>query len=171
MKKHDYVLWAEEVINNYVIKGIIKENVIYLRNELFLRKNPCFVSLHKNGNLRGCIGSLFPAEQSLYYEIRKNAVFSVSKDYRFLPVEKEEIRDITVNVDILFDLKENISSSDLDIKKYGIIVKNNNKRGVLLPNIEGVETVSEQIRIALRKAGISEGEKYTIDSFRVERYF
>lgn len=118
------------------------------------RRAACFVSLHKNNELRGCIGTLEPVQESLAEEIIENAISACSRDPRFPAVTPDELDDIHCSVDVL-GVPEDIDGPDqLDVKRYGVIVSQGFRRGVLLPDLEGVDTVEEQIRIAKAKAGI-----------------
>ena len=169
--KHPYVRWAISVIENYILYSkIIEPDPGKLPKELFERRAGCFVTLHmKDGNLRGCIGTFEPTQENLALEIRNNAIASATQDPRFPPVTKEELDNIVVSVDVLGEIMPVSSLNELDPKKYGIIVKQGFKRGLLLPDIEGVNTVEEQIRIAKFKAGIF-SENFQIFKFEVERY-
>ncbi len=118
----------------------------------------CFVSIHlKDGSLRGCIGTIEPREKNLHFEIISNAIAAANRDTRFLPIIPSELENLEVSVDVLSKpfFIENIEQ--LDPKKYGIIVSDGAfSRGVLLPDIDGVETVEKQLNIAKRKAGLSD---------------
>jgi AmmeMemoRadiSam system protein A len=135
----------------------------------------CFVSLHckKEGDevLRGCIGTLAPAEKSLYDEICANAHSAAFNDPRFPPLEKTELEDLIVSVDVLTPSKPIKSISSLNPKIYGVIVEKDFRRGVLLPDLEGVNTAEEQVAIARKKAHILPEEKVNLYRFKVTRYF
>ena len=130
-----------------------------------------FVSLHKDGRLRGCIGTIRPARRSVAEEIVENAISAASRDPRFSPVRADELDALEISVDVL-DAPERISSkAGLDVRRYGVIVTKGGKRGLLLPNLDGVDTVDNQIAIALRKAGLSERETdYELERFEVVRH-
>jgi AmmeMemoRadiSam system protein A len=129
-----------------------------------------FVSLKKRGNLRGCIGTFQPCTCSIAEEIIQNAIAAATQDPRFRAVTEDELADISYSVDIL-SLPEKISSiHDLDPKKYGVIVAQGMKRGLLLPDLEGVDTAEEQIRIAKTKAGIWSDDNLEMFRFIVTRY-
>lgn len=134
-------------------------------------KKPVFVTLKKNGALRGCIGSTSPSQDNLAMEIIKYAVEAGLKDPRFPEVTGDELQDITFSVDVL-ESPEAIETMDsLDPQEFGVIVTKGHKKGLLLPRLEGVDTKEEQVRIALNKAGIGENEDYKIERFRVTRYY
>jgi len=129
-----------------------------------------FVSVHKNGMLRGCIGTIGPVQDSITEEIISNAISAVSRDPRFERVREDELELLEINVDIL-GKPENIDGPDqLDVKKYGVIVSCGARKGLLLPDLEGVDTVEEQIDIARRKGGISPDDDYRLQRFEVVRY-
>ena len=137
--------------------------------------NACFVSIHKkDGSLRGCIGTLEPRCDNLYLEIVKNAFSAAMRDSRFNPLTSDEIEDIVVSVDVLSEPVKIKNISELDPKKYGVIVSSEGfSRAVLLPAIEGIDTVEEQLRIVKRKAGIYniDNEFLKILRFTATRYY
>lgn len=130
----------------------------------------CFVSLHSGGALRGCIGTILPTKESISAEIIRNAVSACSEDPRFDPVREAELDGLEINVDILNPPEPVESRDDLDPKKYGVIVTSGIRRGLLLPDLDGVDTVEEQLAIACRKAGILPTERYGIQRFTITRY-
>ncbi len=171
--EHPYVKWAIEVIENYIKHGKRIEPHPRLPKELFERKAGAFVTLHKlDGSLRGCIGTFLPTQENLALEIRENAIAAATRDPRFTPVTPNELDDIVVSVDVLHEPVAIRRIEELDPKKYGIIVVSGNRRGLLLPDIEGVDDVEEQIRIACWKAGIMYPyeKPEIIYKFTVERY-
>lgn len=139
--------------------------------ELLKEKKACFVSLKKHGGLRGCIGTIEPVRETLAEEIIENSVSAGVRDPRFLPVTRDELDDIVFSVDVLSKPEKISSKEELDPINYGIIVKSGRKSGVLLPNLEGVDTVEKQLKITLDKAGIRPEENYTIYRFKVDRYY
>ncbi len=134
------------------------------------RRAGVFVCLKVHGHLRGCIGTFQPCCRNLHDEIVRNAISASSEDPRFSMVRRDELDDITYTVDVLSE-PEKSNVSQLDPKKYGIIVDKGGRRGLLLPDLEGVDTVEEQLRITKMKAGIMPDDKdVEIYRFRVERY-
>jgi len=130
-----------------------------------------FVSIHrKNGDLRGCIGTFLPMQSDIAREIIDNAIHSCSGDPRFPAVKPEELADLDVSVDILTTPVPVKDISELDPKKYGIIVSSGERRGLLLPDLEGVDTVAQQIEICRHKAWIGHDEPITIEKFEVRRF-
>jgi len=141
-----------------------------LPGELLSNKAGVFVSLHKNGRLRGCVGTIGPTTGHIADEIIQNAVSAGLNDNRFEQVTEAELPFLTYKVDVL-SAPEPISGPDeLDVVRYGVIVSSGYKRGLLLPDLDGVDTVEEQIRIARSKAGISAGEKIKLERFEVIRH-
>lgn len=162
------VKWARMVLENYVLSRSNPDLPPDMENLLHERAG-VFVSLKKHGQLRGCIGTFMPVYENLAQEIRNNAVSAGQKDPRFAPVEASELPSLVYSVDILSP-PEPCSREDLDPKRYGVIVSSGSRRGLLLPDLEGVDTVDEQLNIALQKGGISPREKYSIQRFEVKRY-
>lgn len=145
------------------LPGALPENMVEERAGVF-------VSLKKHGNLRGCIGTISPVTSSIAEEILRNAVSSCSEDPRFDKVRPEELPDLVYSVDVLSPAEPIGSEKELDVKRYGVIVSSGHKRGLLLPNLEGVDTVEQQISIASQKAGIRPGEKISLERFEVVRH-
>jgi len=129
-----------------------------------------FVSLKKHGELRGCIGTFMPTKESVAEEIITNAISAATKDPRFSPVDASELDDLDYSVDVLTEPEQINGKDELDPIKYGVIVKNGERRGLLLPDLEGVDTPDEQISIAAMKAGIHDGETIDLYRFEVKRY-
>lgn len=164
-----YVRLARETLEHYVKTDKLLDIPSYVTEEMLREERGVFVSLKKDGELRGCIGTVFPAYDNIAEEIIHNAIEAGERDPRFNPVEEEELEDIIYSVDVLMPA-EKASKETLDPKKYGVIVRNGNRSGLLLPDLSGVDTVDEQLEIALRKANISEGEPYSIERFEVVRH-
>lgn len=135
------------------------------------KKAGAFVSIKKNGQLRGCIGTIYPTQPSFAEEIKHNAIAAAFQDPRFDPVQAEELPDLVYSVDRLAPPEPVTGPEALDPKKYGVIVRHGQKTGLLLPNLDGVETVEEQIAIAKRKAGIGRNEEVQLERFEVIRYY
>jgi AmmeMemoRadiSam system protein A len=166
---HPLVELAKSAIETYIKKGTI----IGLPDPLpleFSLKAGVFVSLKKFGELRGCIGTYKPCCESIGAEIIANAISAATKDPRFQPVGEEELKDLTYSVDVLALPEKITDKNELDPKKYGIIVASGYRRGLLLPDLEGVVTVEEQLRITKMKAGILPHEDVEIYRFEVKRY-
>lgn len=136
---------------------------------LYRRPAACFVSLKKHGELRGCIGTLTPAERDLGREIARNAFGAAFRDPRFPPLRADELPSLTCSVDVLGE-PEDCSIDDLDPARYGVIVASGWRRGVLLPDLPGVDSVRRQVAIALQKGGIAPDEAFTVQRFTVRRF-
>lgn len=168
-EKDPYVRLARESLTNYLTTGRELEHIPnYVTSEMREVKRGVFVSLKKEGELRGCIGTIFPVTNSIAEEIIRNAIEAGINDPRFYRVEEQELMDIDFSVDVLTE-PESAMENELDPKKYGVIVRSNGKAGLLLPDLEGVDTVEEQLSIALRKANIY-SQDYTIEKFEVIRH-
>jgi AmmeMemoRadiSam system protein A len=166
-----YLVLARTALEYYVLTGIVLEIPSDVPEEMLERKAGAFVSLHKNGELRGCIGTTGPTRESLADEIIHNAVSAGIHDPRFSPVSRSELLDLEYNVDVLSDPEPVSSADELDPKKYGVIVSKEGRRGLLLPDLPGIDTVEEQLDIAKRKAGISPMETgVKLERFTVERH-
>jgi AmmeMemoRadiSam system protein A len=128
-----------------------------------------FVSLHRNGELRGCIGTIAPTAPTLAEEVANNAVEAALHDPRFPPLNESELKGLDVKVDVLH-APESCTLEDLDPANYGVIVSDRRRRGLLLPDLEGVDDVATQVSIAMQKAGIAPNEHCAIERFKVDRY-
>ena len=129
-----------------------------------------FVSIKKHGRLRGCIGTIMPTKENIASEIIHNAVSAGIHDPRFNPVTEEELDDLVYSVDVLGEPEPIRSMAELDVKRYGVIVRAGRRSGLLLPDLEGIDTPEKQVAIALQKAGIKPDEKYTMERFEVVRH-
>jgi hypothetical protein len=129
-----------------------------------------FVSLHKHGALRGCIGTFEPQAKNVADEVIANAVSSSTRDPRFSPVRKSELKDLEYSVDVLTQPVPVEDKGKLDPKKYGVIVESGYRKGLLLPDLEGVDTVEQQIDICCQKAGIAPDEETNLYCFEVKRF-
>lgn len=168
-KENDYVKLARQTLETYVKQRRYIEVPEDISEELTEKKAGVFVSLKKHGRLRGCIGTIEPTKKSIAKEIITNAVSAGTGDPRFEPVTEDELCDLVYSVDVLGEAEDISSKDELDVKRYGVIVSKGYKRGLLLPNLEGVDTVDKQVDIALQKAGIS-GSKYEMQRFEVVRH-
>lgn len=182
---HPFVKFAQTIIDYYVCHhhipnwsleahGIVLDNdFISLAEcaELSKQKNGTFVSIKRNGVLRGCIGTIMPTRENIINEIAQNAVSACSKDYRFDPITPDELDELTVSVDVLSELENVKDIHSHSPKKNGIIVHSKGRMGVLLPNLEGIDTIEEQMKIASNKGGFSVDEIDYMETFTVERYY
>ena len=166
----EYVRLARLVIEYHVHTGKIPECPKSLSAELLNKRAGVFVSIKKDGRLRGCIGTTGPTTKNIAEEILQNALSAAFDDPRFDPIEIVELDSLVYSVDVLTPSERIKDKSQLDVKRYGVIVRSGRKSGLLLPALEGVDTVDEQVEIALRKAGIGAGELYTLERFEVIRH-
>lgn len=169
-KEDPFVKLARESLEYYVKHRKNLPLPKNLPNKLTDNRAGVFVSLHLDNRLRGCIGTVAPTKKTVAEEIIENAISAGMRDYRFNPVEEHELDFIEYSVDILLPPQQIDSKEQLDITKYGVIVTAGHKRGLLLPNIDGVDTVDEQVNIAKQKAGIKDYENYILHRFEVIRH-
>ena len=165
-----YVRLARETIEKFVTSGERNTVPEWAPPEMTRHRAGVFVSIHKDGRLRGCIGTILPVYGSVAEEIIRNAVSASTRDPRFDPVCPEELDKLEINVDVLTTPEKIGSKDELDVKRYGVIVSSGGKRGLLLPDLDGVDTVDEQVEIAMRKGGISPREKIELERFEVIRH-
>ena len=161
---------AWRAVERWVREGRMAEAPEGLPEALTRRRAGAFVSIHKQGRLRGCIGTIAPTQDSLAEEILHNAVSAAARDPRFKPIRPEELPWLEINVDVLGEPEDIASEAELDVKRYGVIVRRGHRRGLLLPDLEGVDTVRRQVAIARQKAGIGPKEKIELQRFEVVRH-
>ena len=167
-----YVKLARKTIETYVRTGQKIPVPEDLPSEMTDRKAGVFVSLHKEGQLRGCIGTIKGLRDSVAREIIENAISSSTRDTRFHAVQADELDKLEYSVDVLSPAEQVHSLAELDVKKYGVIVTKGAQSGLLLPNLDGVDTPMEQIKIAKRKAGIPVSDNnIKVYRFEVVRHF
>ncbi len=169
-KVDECVSLAKSSIEYYVKNRKKMEMPDNVSEELLFNKNGVFVSIHKFGNLRGCIGTFLPQQDNIAEEIIVNAISAATEDPRFPEITIDELDDLEINVDVLTEPEKIDSKDELDPKKYGVIVRNGFRRGLLLPDLEGVDTIDEQILIAKRKCGIKPEEDVLLERFEVVRH-
>lgn len=167
-----YINLAKSTIETFVKAGKIPPLPDKLPKKMLTERAGVFVSIHKkDGSLRGCIGTFAPTKENIAQEIIANAISSAVRDPRFPPVIEDELSDLVYSVDILSASKTISNRKAIDPKKRGLIVSTSDgRRGLLLPDIPGVETAEDQIAICKRKAGIALGEKVKLEIFTVERH-
>lgn len=178
MSEDVYVKLARLSLENYIAKHkklnpmeAAKElGVSQLPSELLTKKAGAFVSIHKEGALRGCIGTFLPTTDCIAEEILQNAISASTQDPRFHPISEREFPLLEISVDVLGTPEAVESESELDCKRYGVIVTNGRRRGLLLPDLEGVDSVEMQIDIAKQKAGIASYEEVNLQRFEVVRH-
>jgi AmmeMemoRadiSam system protein A len=171
-KHHPLVQLAYQTIKTYILEGRTIDPPEELTSEMSAQAG-VFVSLHdKYGQLRGCIGTFLPAQPNVALEVIHNAISAATRDPRFPPVMPSELDDLDTKVDVLSRPEPVSGPEELDAKRYGVIVKSTRdwRRGLLLPDLEGVDTVEEQIRICRLKAGIGADDSIQLSRFQVHRY-
>jgi hypothetical protein len=170
-KTNSYCRLAKAAIKTKLEKNKKLTPPEWLNNDILKQKKGCFVSLltKDDNSLRGCIGTVKPKQNNLAEEIIANSISAAFNDPRFPPLKEEELNNLLIKVDILNQPEPISSIKELDPKKYGLIVASQKKQGLLLPDLDGVDTIEEQINIACQKAGItSEPEK--LYRFEVQRF-
>lgn len=167
---HPIARLAWEAIRAYVERDEVIEPLSGMPEEL-REPGGTFVSIKKGGELRGCIGTVDALRPNRAEEIIRNAIHAATMDPRFSPVEVPELESLEVSVDVLGEPEPVESLSELDPSRYGLIVKMGERRALLLPDIEGVDTVEKQVAMARRKAGITPEEPVELARFETKRYF
>ncbi|MFP4457417.1 MAG: AmmeMemoRadiSam system protein A [Clostridia bacterium] len=158
-------------INNRLSWEEFKQSITEKKAEELERKSGgAFVTIHSNGHLRGCIGTTMSTKKNLAEEIIANAISAATRDPRFYPINEDELSELDIKVDVLGDLEKINTKNDLDVNKYGVVVECGKRRGLLLPDLEGVNSVEEQIKIAKEKANIKKEEECVLYRFEVIRH-
>ena len=171
-KEDEYVALARRSLNEFINNDKIITADDSISSELTNNRAGVFVSLHLNGSLRGCIGTINPVQKNIAEEIIGNAIAAGVRDPRFMPVTMRELEELEISVDVLSEAEPIDDKSLLDVKKYGVIVRQGDKQGLLLPNLDGVDTVDKQLEIALSKACIDTASKdYSMLRFEVVRHY
>ena len=170
-EEHDeYVKLAIATVNEYIKNKEYLKVPENLPKEMLEDRAGVFVSIHKFDKLRGCIGTFLPVQDCIAKEIVNNAISASIHDPRFSPITEDELPYLDINVDVL-STPEDISSKDeLDVKRYGVIVSSGFKRGLLLPDLDGIDDVDTQVSIAMQKGDIKEGEPIKLQRFEVIRH-
>ena len=167
---HPLVKLAKDTVELYIREGRIAEVREEDLSPEFKQRAGVFICLKIKGNLRGCIGTFQPEEPTIAHETVRNAISAATCDPRLECVRADELEEIEYTVDVLTP-PENVASKDeLNPRKYGVIVKAGGRRGLLLPDLEGVDTVDFQVTIAMQKAGILPGTSVELFRFEVKRY-
>ena len=165
---HPLVKLAKKTVETFVKEGKVPKPE-ELTPEMKERAG-VFVSIHKFGELRGCIGTIEPQRSNVAEEVIANAISSATRDPRFPAIVPSELKDLEYSVDVLTTPEPIKSQDQLDPKRYGVIVEAGWRKGLLLPDLEGVDTVDYQIDICRQKAGIAPNEPVKLYRFEVRRY-
>ena len=170
-KSLEHIVQSEDILFGSAKHGGVLPVPENLPSEMINTQAGVFVSLHKNGRLRGCIGTIAPTTDNIAQEIIQNAINAGLKDSRFDPVTADELPLLTYKVDVLSAPESIPDASFLDVLRYGVIVASSaGQRGLLLPNLDGVDTVEQQIAIAMQKAGITSDTPVELERFEVVRH-
>jgi MEMO1 family protein len=169
-QKDPYVDLARRTIDLYVKKREMLKLEDIGDSSLIQPSSGVFVSIHKQGRLRGCIGTIEPIRKNLALEIIFNAVAACARDPRFYPVSESELKDLEISVDVLTEPEKISDKKELNVQRFGVIVVSGSRRGLLLPDLEGIDSVEQQILIAKRKAGIEVDESVELYRFEVVRH-
>lgn len=170
-REDSYVRLARRTIETYLRTGErLPANPEHLPEDMTSLRAGVFVSIKEYGRLRGCMGTIQGMQPSIAEEIMANAVSAAVRDPRFSPIKEKELAYLTISVDVLGEPEPIVSAAQLDPKRYGVIVTNGQRRGLLLPNLEGVDTAEDQIMIARKKAGIRQDEEILLERFSVIRH-
>ncbi len=170
IKKDIYVDLARYSVDYFITNKKVAPIPNDVDKELLDNRAGVFVTLKRQGQLRGCIGTISPIRESIAKEIIHNAISAAVDDPRFIAVQEGELKDLVYSVDVLFPPEKVESVKELDPTVFGVTVSKGFRKGLLLPNIDGINTVDEQLEVALQKAGISPRENYVIERFKVERH-
>lgn len=169
-KEDEYLQLARAALETYILERRSLPVSPALPQEMTDRAGGVFVSIYSKGSLRGCVGTVTPSTANIAEEIIANAIRCGTEDSRFAPVSAAELDGLLFRVDILCQPERILDPSVLDVQRYGIIVSCDHRRGLLLPNLKGVDTPEQQIAIALQKAGIKASEDYSLERFEVVRH-
>lgn len=166
----EYVRLARLSVETFIKTHQSARLPLDVSKELTSRRAGVFTTLYKKGQLRGCIGTTAPTTENVAEEILQNGISACTRDPRFSPVTETELPYLEYSVDVLGAPEEIASPAQLDVKRYGVIVSCGRRRGLLLPDLDGVDSVEEQIAIACRKGGIAPGERVRLQRFEVVRH-
>jgi len=167
-KFHPLVELAKRAIREYLDNRTVIQSTVVLQKD-FPQPSGVFVSLKKNGQLRGCVGTYQPAQPTVADEVIHNAIASATRDPRFNPLTLPELEKIECSVDVL-TMPVPVKHRDWDPQRFGVLVVHGSKRGLLLPDLEGIQTAEQQIRMAKEKAGIVADAECVLYQFNVQRY-
>ncbi len=170
-KSDEYVRLAREAVEAYVLRREVLKVPAGLPAEMLSNRAGAFVSIHEHGELRGCIGTIAPTRSNIAEEIIGNAISASTRDPRFPAIKADELPWLEINVDVLGEPEDIDSEDELDVKRYGVIVSCGRKRGLLLPDLDGIDTPRQQVDIAMKKGGIHRFEKYKLQRFEVIRHY
>ncbi|WP_022776177.1 AmmeMemoRadiSam system protein A [Butyrivibrio sp. AE2015] len=166
-----YVQLAYKSVYSYILEKKVLSVPGDIPEEMLGIRAGAFVSIHEHGRLRGCIGTIGPTCENVAEEIIQNAISASTKDPRFNAITANELEFLEINVDVLGKPENIYSMDELDVKRYGVIVSSGRKRGLLLPDLDGVDSVEQQVAIAMQKGGITEDDEIHLQRFEVVRHY
>ena len=169
INKEELPKLARQTIEEHVLHDRMSEVSEEISPELKERAG-VFVSIKKNGDLRGCIGTIKPTQDNIVQEVKNNAISAAARDPRFPAIQADELDDLTISVDIIGKQEEIEGLEELNPERYGVVIKSGRRTGLLLPKLEGVNTPEEQVEIARRKAGLPSDSQFDLYRFEVKRY-
>ena len=169
MPSHPLVSLAIHSIKHYIEKGHPLPCPDPLPEAMKIQAGT-FVSIKKNTLLRGCIGTIQPKYANLAEEVIQNAIKAASEDPRFPPIEKKELDQLTITVDVLTAPEKIDDTSSLELKRYGLIVRHKGRQGLLLPDLENIKSVDQQLKVCLKKGGVKKSDPYELYRFKVKRF-
>ena len=169
MPSHPLVSLAIHSIKHYIEKGHPLPCPDPLPEAMKIQAGT-FVSIKKNRLLRGCIGTIQSKYANLAEEVIQNAIKAASEDPRFPPIEKKELDQLTISVDVLTTPEKIDDTSSLDVKNYGLIARHKGRQGLLLPDLENIKSIDQQLKVCLKKGGIKESDPYELFRFEVKRF-
>ena len=167
---NDYIKLAYKTINKYIKDKEVLKVPNDINKELLDNQKGVFVTLNKFDQLRGCIGTFLPTRDNIAEEIISNSISSATSDYRFNKVTEDELPYLDISVYLLNEPEQIDDQNELDPKKYGVIVSSGYKRGLLLPDLDGIDTIEEQLRIAKNKGNITDSDEIQLERFTVTKY-
>jgi len=166
-----YVRLARQAIEAVVKKDDNPKIPDLIPKEMLDQRGGTFVSIKSSGGLRGCMGTIAGTQINIAEEIIENAIKAATGDPRFPSIEPYELPDLEISVDVLSASEPVTDIKELDPKVFGVIVTSGYKRGLLLPDLKGIDSIQDQLKIALNKAGINKDEDYTVEKFTVTRHY
>ena len=170
---HPLARLAQEAVVKYVLENKIIDPPACLDEDYCQKKSGVFVSIKQNGQLRGCIGTYLPTKESIAQEVIANAIEAAAEDPRFDPITKKDLPNLSYEVYVLEKLKPVKSLDELDPKIFGVIVAGvkTRRQALLLPGLEGIDTIEQQISCVCQKAGIDPSqEKISIFRFMARKF-
>jgi len=167
-----YIKLAKDTVESYIKTGKIPPPPPRLPKKILNSRAGVFVSIYKGEELRGCIGTYLPTEPNIAEEIISNAVAAATRDYRFLPITEDDLPELSYSIYVLEEPRQIKNLDELDPKKYGILIKSETgKTGLLLPDLDGIDTMEKQLAAVCHKCGVRlSEEKVTVCKFGAKKF-